>query len=189
MTRIPLGQKKWPHDLETKKMTKITIKSKIDQNTPWNLYLQDQNDNKNAIQPLYLLDLKPINFKINRFKMPWCEIYREVVFEEKRKRIVEACKGSIERTTSGPETQEEEKVMGSDSIYFGNLKRAGHWDKRRKSWHKGGAPYSKTPHHHIKCPLPVALATLMRIRPLNSASLASKITVTFRQARCTKISN
>ena len=111
----------WPWNL--KKMTKITIKPKIDQNTPWNLYLQDQNDNKNAIQPLYLLDLKPINFKINRFKMPWCEICREVVFEEKRKRIAKVCKGSIERTTSGPETREEEKVMGSDSIYFGNLKR------------------------------------------------------------------
>ena len=27
-----------------------------------------KNDNKNVIQPLYLLDLKPIDFKINRFK-------------------------------------------------------------------------------------------------------------------------
>ena len=26
------------------------------------------NDNKNVTQPLYLLDLKPIDFKINRFK-------------------------------------------------------------------------------------------------------------------------
>ena len=63
-------------------MTEITIKPKIDQNTLWNLYLQDQNDNKNVIQPLYLLDLKPINFKINRFKKPRFEIYREVVSEE-----------------------------------------------------------------------------------------------------------
>ena len=63
-------------------MTKITIKPKIDQNSPWNLYLQDQNDNKNVIQQLYLLDLKPINFKINRFKKPWFEIYSEVVSEE-----------------------------------------------------------------------------------------------------------
>ena len=27
-----------------------------------------KNDNKNVIQPLYLLDLKPTDFKINRFK-------------------------------------------------------------------------------------------------------------------------
>ena len=33
------------------------------------------------------------------------------------------CKGSTERTTSGLETQEEEKVTRSDSIYFGSLKR------------------------------------------------------------------
>ena len=33
------------------------------------------------------------------------------------------CKGSTERTTSGLETREEEKVTRSDSIYVGNLKR------------------------------------------------------------------
>ena len=56
-------------------MTEGPLKSKIDQNAHWNLYLQDQNDNKNVIKPLYLLDLKPIDFKINRFKKPWFEIH------------------------------------------------------------------------------------------------------------------
>ena len=37
--------------------------------------LKPKNDNKNVIQPLYLLDLKPIDFKINRFKKPWFEIH------------------------------------------------------------------------------------------------------------------
>ena len=44
------------------------MKYENDQNAPRNLYLQDQNDNKNFIQPLYLFDLKPIGFKINGFK-------------------------------------------------------------------------------------------------------------------------
>ena len=48
-------------------MTQGPLKSKIDQNTSSNLYFQDQNDNKNVIQELYLLDLKLIDFKINRF--------------------------------------------------------------------------------------------------------------------------
>ena len=81
--KYPYDKKKmtiWPWNL--KKMTEITIKPKIDQNTPWILYLQDQNDNKNVVKALYLLDLKPINFKINRFKKPWFEICREVVSEE-----------------------------------------------------------------------------------------------------------
>ena len=30
--------------------------------------VKPKNDNKNVIQPLYLLDLKPIDFKINGFK-------------------------------------------------------------------------------------------------------------------------
>ena len=38
-------------------MTERSLKYKNDQNTPWNLYLQDQNDNKNFVQSLYLLDL------------------------------------------------------------------------------------------------------------------------------------
>ena len=83
MTKIPLWQKKNDHmTLKLKKMTEITIKPKIDQNTPWILYLQDQNDNKNVVKALYLLDLKPINFKINRFKKSWFEICREIVSEE-----------------------------------------------------------------------------------------------------------
>ena len=43
------------------------LKYENDQSATWNLYLQDQNDNKNFIQPLYLLDLKPIDFEINGF--------------------------------------------------------------------------------------------------------------------------
>ena len=49
-------------------MTEGPLKYKNDQNNSWNLYLQDQNDNKNVLQPLYLLDLKSIDFKINGFK-------------------------------------------------------------------------------------------------------------------------
>ena len=48
-------------------MSEGPLKYKNDQKTPRNLYLQDQNDNKNFVQPLYLLDLKPIDFKINGF--------------------------------------------------------------------------------------------------------------------------
>ena len=73
-----LRTKKWPlcpqnlnnywNILETLKMTEGSLKYKNDQNTSWNLYLQDQNDNTNFIQPLYLLDLKLVDFKINGFK-------------------------------------------------------------------------------------------------------------------------
>ena len=34
-----------------------------------------KNDNKIVIQPLYLLDLKPVDLKINGFKKPWFEIH------------------------------------------------------------------------------------------------------------------
>ena len=49
-------------------MNEGSLKHKNDQNTSGNLYLQDQNDITNFIQPLYLLDLKPVDFKINGFK-------------------------------------------------------------------------------------------------------------------------
>ena len=37
MTKIPLGQKKWPHDLETYKLTEMTLKPKKWLKWPCNL--------------------------------------------------------------------------------------------------------------------------------------------------------